>query len=117
MTTKKKAKKANLVPFFKASLTKTFGSGWAKKEYVTTRMRETYGLGKKDTRYFDLKVIDTDAEGVWFEAWSGEAINTRRNRYHGTTYVNLNDVESSVEAQMIAAEQLPASKDKHDYIR
>ena len=102
--------KPNLRAFFRASLTKTFGHGEAlKTSFHSDDVRER--------RYFDLKVIDVDDEGVWFEGYSSEASNTRNNRYHGVTYVDLTQVSSYVEACMIAAHQLPSIVDKRGYVK
>jgi hypothetical protein len=97
-----------LLPFFEQSITKSYCHGTAKKYDKRS--------GRDDTRYFELKVIATDKKGVYFEAWSGEASNTCKNRYHGTTYVDLTNVTSYVEAQMIACKQLPNSFNKEDYV-
>lgn len=105
MTTKKPL----LLPFFELSLGKKFGSGTAKK-YCTSYRKEM-------TRFFSLKVIATDEKGVYFEANSSESYNTSDNRYHGTTYVDLTNVTSPTEAQMIACKQLPSSSNKEDYVK
>lgn len=97
-----------LLPFFEQSLTKSFCSGFAKKYDKR--------LNRDDCRYFELKVIATDTKGVHFEAWSGEASNTRKNRYHGTTYVDLTNVTATVEAQMIACKQLPNYFNEREYV-
>jgi len=98
--------KAKLVPFFEKKLGEKFGHG---------RARKTNRHGNLRTRYFTMLVIATDNVGVTFEAWSSEAINTCNDTYHGVTYVDLANVESIVQAQMIAAENLPASKDETSY--
>jgi len=97
-----------LLPFFEQSLTKTYGSGFAKKHDKR--------LQRQDSRFFDLKVIATDEQGVYFEAWSREAPNTATNRYHGSTYVDLTNVTAIVEAQMIACKQLPDYFNEEDYV-
>ena len=97
-----------LLPFFEQSLTKTYGHGFAKK-YDKRLQRQA-------NRYFNLKVIATDEQGVYFEGWSSESSNTCKNRYHGSTYVDLTNVTAIVEAQMIACKQLPETFDKEDYV-
>jgi hypothetical protein len=99
-----------LLPFFEKSLTKKFGDGEAaKKGYHHTNPTAML------TRYFNLTVIATDEHGVYFEGWSAEASNTRLNSYHGVTYVNLKNVISVIEAQMIAAHQLADKLNTSDY--
>jgi hypothetical protein len=99
-----------LLPFFEKSLTEKFGDGEAAKKgyHHTDPMR-------KLTRYFRLTVIATDEHGVYFEGWSSEASNTRLNSYHGITYVNLKNLTSVIEAQMIAAHQLADKINPSDY--
>ena len=97
-----------LLPFFEQSLTKSYHHGFAKK--YDDRLNRTAN------RYFALKVIATDKKGVYFEAWSGEASNTSVNRYHGSNYVDVTNVTSCVEAQMIACKQLPNVFNKEDYV-
>lgn len=97
-----------LLPFFEQSITKSYHHGIAKK-YDKRLNRDT-------NRYFALKIIATDEKGVYFEAWSGESSNTSVNRYHGSTYVDLTNVTSIVEAQMIACKQLPDYFNKEDYV-
>lgn len=99
-----------LLPFFEKSLTQKFGAGTASKKGYNRQDRE-----RKSLRYFSLTVIATDEHGVYFEGWSSEASNTRNNSYHGTTYVNLKNVTSVVEAQMIAAHQMADKLNPSDY--
>lgn len=99
-----------LLPFFEKSLCQKFGAGEADKKGY-----HHIDPNRELTRYFSLTVIATDEHGVYFEGWSSQASNTRLNSYHGVTYVNLKNVTSVVEAQMIAAHQMADKMDTSDY--
>jgi hypothetical protein len=100
----------NLMPYFKGKIGKMQGSGRAKKAYSPHHSNLT-------VHYFDLLItaVDEEANTVFFEGWSGEAVNTSRSRYHGTTSVCLDGRTSIVEVQMIAADQLPVNFDRWEY--
>ena len=100
----------NLMPYFKGKIGKMQASSWAKKAYSPHHSNLT-------VRYFDLLItaVDEEANTVFLEGWSGEAVNTSRSRYHGTTSVCLDGRTSIVEVQMIAADQLPVNFDRWEY--
>lgn len=102
----------NLMPYFKGKVGNTLGSGQAKKAYYSVHHSVHHSV-----RHFNLIVIavDEEANTVFFEGWSGDAVNTSRSRYHGTTAVCLDGRTSVVEVQMIAADQLPAEFDRWEY--
>lgn len=100
----------NLMPYFKGKIGKMQGSGRAKKAYSPHHENLT-------VRYFDLLItaVDEEANTVFFEGWSGNSENTRKDRYHGTTQVCLDEYKSIVEVQMVAADQLPVDFDRWEY--
>ncbi len=103
----------DLIPYFKAKIGTTLSSAHAVKTY------KEWGSKKTETRYFKLSVIAVDAEanGVWFEGWSGQYhTNSHNEKYHGVTFVSLKGITGSVHAQMVASEQLPALFEKKDYV-
>ena len=103
----------NLIPYFKSKIGTTLRGGEAEKVYEEKRFAT-----RKSVRYFDLLIIavDEDANTVFFEGWSGDAVNTVKSRYHGTTSVCLDGRTSVVEVQMIAASQFPVKFDKKEYL-
>lgn len=99
--------KPNLVPFFESKLGSRLTHGKAHKE-VPQWLQIARGLKRYKTRYFELLVIATDENGVWFEGWHYESAHRSSDcLYSGVTYVDLDEIESIVEAQMIACDLLP----------
>ena len=100
----------NLMPYFASNIGTRMSNGKAIKKNTDSSRPSTM-------RYFNLLVIAVDDESntVFFEGWSSEAINTSKNRYHGTTSVCLEGLKSIVEVQMIGASQLPYVFNEFEY--
>lgn len=106
---------APLLPFFKKMLGSTLADGHAKKKMTEHSF-------DREHRDFTLQVISVDEEerSVTFEGWSTTGTYTFNKDtqvlYHGTVTIHLDGIRSAVQAQMLAADQLPPRFNKEAYL-